>query len=355
MFEFLKKVFRKIFPKIEGTGYVADKSDPRDFEFGELVGAYPSDGAWKEFLATLPDSFRLDYDMDWFYNQGSTSSCVFHSAIGILNFIYKKKFSPRYLSRYGFGISKLNWGAYMRDGVKALDKFGSILYDEMPNDSNNTNSDKIYRSIEPTVSHNAEALLRTKWLFVRVDSKYGSESDFDCARVFMQKENMPCVVGVRWYAGWNNYVDGAKIDYAIGTKFWGHAMLCIGWEGDYYVLVDSYDRIIKLHKRNATFDIWGILGNESIERYHIELRPERENRNIKLEKRNATLLSNVLERTFAPADKARSIASRFWFLLIDAITYEGYTDTDLMNWLTHYKRTSKELFDITKSRKITLE
>jgi len=338
----------------DGTGYVEDKQDLRDLNFGELIPEYPSISAWQKLLESLPNDFRLPYDKKWLYNQGSTSACVFHSAVGILNFIYKFKLSPRYLSKFGFQISNLGWGAYMRDGVKAIDKFGSVLYDEVPNDSKNITSDKEYRSLISSVALESEALERTKWLYVRIDNRYGQEGDFDCARLFLFQEQMPCVVGVSWYSGWANTPDEGKIEMARGSQWWGHAMLCIGWDGDYFILVDSAARIVKLHKRNVTFDIWGVLGKDSIERYHIELRRPRDNRNSDLEQVAARKIKDIVDNNFASHDPARALSTRFWFTLIDAYVYEGYTLTDLANWLTHYKRANTSLFDLTKPRYLTL-
>lgn len=231
MLKLLKKLFSLFEIKSIGTGYVEDRSDSRDIIFGELVKDVENEEAWKEYVRKLPVNYRLDYKKDWLYSQGSTSSCVFHSATGLLNYIYKDKFSPRFLSRFGFRLSGLKWGAYMRDGVKALDKFGSIAYDKAPNNSSNTSSDSAYRNYYPDSYLYNEAAQKARWLYVRVDERYGNLVDFDSIKVFIDKEKMPCVVGLHWWNGWGDIKDEETIDYARGNKKWGHAMLCIGWEG----------------------------------------------------------------------------------------------------------------------------
>jgi hypothetical protein len=197
----------------------------------------------------------------------------------------------------------------------------------------------------------SEAKKNANWIYTRVDSAYSAMAfDFDLARFFIQKEQMPVIIGLKWWSGWNGIKNYGKIDYPTGSKSWGHAMLCIGWDDDYYILVDSYDRIIYLHRRNKTYDIWGILREDSINKYHLKLKEPRKVRDIKAEQRNAIALKNQIYKTYAWFDTARTTAFQHWFLMIDALTYNGYTLTDVMNWVYAQDRHKDFPWDISQPK-----
>jgi len=75
-------------------------------------------------------------------------------------------------------------------------------------------------------------------------------------------------------------------------------------------------------------------------------------RNLDAEKKNAYELQKILYKSFAPQDVALAYAGGHWFQLVNAMTYFGYTATDLKNYLysiTH-KREVLNNWDLTKPR-----
>lgn len=76
-------------------------------------------------------------------------------------------------------------------------------------------------------------------------------------------------------------------------------------------------------------------------------------RDFAAEKKNALALQKVIYSAFAPYDIARAYAGGHWSILVNAVTYYGYTNIDIKNWL--YSLTHKKVvlnnWDLTKSKK----
>ena len=70
-------------------------------------------------------------------------------------------------------------------------------------------------------------------------------------------------------------------------------------------------------------------------------------RNKALEQLNAIAFKAFVYQKFAVTDVARTDASHNWSLLINALTYQGYSMTDLTNWLYAHSHQNKEIFSLT--------
>ena len=73
-------------------------------------------------------------------------------------------------------------------------------------------------------------------------------------------------------------------------------------------------------------------------------------RNKALEQLNAIAFKAFVYQKFAVTDVARTDASHNWSLLINALTYFGYSMTDLTNWLYAHSHQNKTIFDLTKHK-----
>lgn len=73
-------------------------------------------------------------------------------------------------------------------------------------------------------------------------------------------------------------------------------------------------------------------------------------RNLDAEQANALVLQAELYKSFAPYDKARAWAGGHWPELVNAMTYFGYTTTDLVNQCYAASRGKKVPFNLLKKK-----
>lgn len=73
-------------------------------------------------------------------------------------------------------------------------------------------------------------------------------------------------------------------------------------------------------------------------------------RNKDAEQSNALVLQAELYKAFAPYDKARAYAGGNWPVLVNAITYYGYTVTDVVNYCYAVSRGKKAPFNLLKHK-----
>jgi len=338
MFNTIKMQFKKA-----QFGGVKDLPDARDLHYEMVAG-----GEWEETIAKLPENYILPYDKNWRYDQGKTSSCGSQAAAGILNFRDKKKTAPRYLWKFARAVSNLAWGSYTRDNVKAACEAGACDYQLLPNTAQNTKSDGAYLDFTATEQLRDSAKKHTGQGYVRADSLFGN--DFDAVRKFIFETKSPVIISLPYFYSYNGTPDGGEF-VKTTDQYVGHIMLCIGWLGRKYVLVDSYNRTVYMDRNNETWDAWGLTDFQKI---GIEIPEKEPARNLAKEQENAKNLQAVIYNIFSAKDKARTTAGKYWFVLIKAATYYGYTYVDLMNWVYKKDRTGEDLFDINKLRVETL-
>ena len=330
-----------MFFKQKQLGAVRDKKDYRDLYYEMIAG-----GEWEDIIGQLPKSFKLNYDKHWRYNQGKTSACGSHGACGILNFKYQTKTSPRYLWKFVKRISNLAWGSYTRDNVQGLVQFGSCTYDLAPNTNDNIKSDANYQDFAVNGSMQQEASKMRCTGYVRANGLIGN--NYDSIRKFIYETKSPVILSFPYYSSFNGTPDGGIfIRKANDKSFVGHIVLCKGWNEKGLILVDSFDRTVTYPKEYMVWDAWGVLDFKA-EKIKLPKKPA--NRNLKTEQTNALVLKTMIYKEFASTDKARITAFKHWFRLVNAVSYKGYTFTDLMNWIYFLDRKGKELFDIEDDR-----
>jgi hypothetical protein len=73
-------------------------------------------------------------------------------------------------------------------------------------------------------------------------------------------------------------------------------------------------------------------------------------RDLLSEQRNALKLHDAIYAKFAPTDVARPYAGKNWYMLVEALTYLGYSTTDLINWLYAKTHKNQTIWDLSKPR-----
>ncbi len=331
--------------RVKKTGLVAQPKDDRDLFYQDLRGG----GEWEEMITQLKDRLVLNFNERWLYNQKKTSDCVFFGSAVLGSKLFNTRLSPSYLARFGKKISNLSYGAYTIDGVKALKSFGSCNFNLFPEKLMNRDSDKFKIKITDEMQKSANE--HKSIGYCRVDGLFGNK--FDNIRLFIQETNSPCIVTLDYYSSYNGTKNGGEfIRTKYAKRLTGHIVACIGWEGDHYIFVDSFLRIVKMHKSNMVGISYGLL---DFQREKIKPLKKQITRDLDLEKQNALILRGLIYSDFGKKDQARVSAFHNWFKLINAKTYHNYTFRDLINWIYNFDRHGTELFDLAKDRSETIE
>jgi len=316
--------------------------DARDIFYEHLRGG----GEWEDIKSQLPRQFGLKYPKEHYYNQYKNDLCVFFATAGMYNFLHKTKFSPIYLAFFGKKISNLNYGAYSVDGPKALKRYSTCGYDMLPQERAKRKGD--IDKVRITRAMQQDAKKFSTLGYCRADSLFGNS--FDAIRIFLFETKSPCIVTIPYYKSFNGTPDGGEYIIKKGSKYvGGHLVLCVGYDGDRYEFVDSFNRRVYMNKKILVGDSLGLIDFQR-EKIVVPKRPP--TRYPKQEKFHAENLRNMLYSKFAPYDKARGSAgiAQNWFRMISALTYRDFTYIDMVNWIYALSRTGEELFDISKTR-----
>ncbi len=166
---------------------------------------------------------------------------------------------------------------------------------------------------------------------------------------------LPVVVGAEWFT-WNSKT--GEVYMPKGTPRFGHATAITGY--------DEESRTIEF--LNSWGKDWGDDGYgyfpygyplfascyTAVDLPNDWQKPKEEviaNRDLEKEQRNAILLKEMIYRSFAKHDRVRVLAAKFWFKLVNALTYKNYSLTDIRHYLYGLDRHGKELFNLNDERK----
>lgn len=346
MFNFLRKE--------QPTGMIPDPqrdNDPRNLLYDDIA---PMSGA------DVPVSGDVEKE-SWTLNQDHTTACTCHSTVHALFQVTGQKLSPRYAFREiktnpKYPSSQLPNGAYMIDSVKFALNEGLPSYDICPNYG--TESDAAYLNFAPTVSVTEDAKLNKGGAYVYVTS--GNDNAFKCAQIrrYMHEQGKPVKVGITWHSSFNQARKGGVVPVTTPTgKTVGHDMLAVAWD-----VIGGHEYI---GFRNSFGEKWGDKGRiwipcsllrisagiAIIPPAQVIVPPKVENRDIHLETYNASKLRKVLYEKFplevAPDARAkntiaRSFAGKNWLVLVQAISYRGWSITDVINHAYALSRNKKE-------------
>lgn len=338
MFDFLRKEFP--------TGMVPDPArdnDPRNLQYDDIA---PLSGA------DVPDTGDIEKG-SWTLNQNRSSSCTCHSTVYAVNQVIGMQLSPRYVyheikTNPKYPSSTLPHGAYMVDSVKVMCDAGIAEYLICPNDG--TESDEAYLNYTPTISVTDSAAHHKGGSYVYVTNS--TDNAFKCAQIvrFMYEQQKPVKVGITWHSSFNNARKTGIVPATPPTgNLAGHDMLAVAWK--------SINGVRYIGFRNSWGPDWGDHGRIWIPRELLKISagiayvaplpkpvaPD-STRDEHLEKYTASELRKVIYAKF-PLDiasevntTARSLAGRLWLVLVQGVSYRGWTNTDVINYLYAHSR-----------------
>lgn len=348
-------------------GFVPDPlrdSDPRNLLYSDMAVLSG---------AELPESGDVERG-DWTLNQGRTASCTCHSTVAAFLRATDDKLSPRYIyhkikTEAAYPSSTLPYGAYMLDSIKAVISSGAPSYEMCPN--GDVSSDAVYLDLNPSEQTKADArAYKSDCVYVYVTN--GRDSAIKCnqLRQFMSETGYPVKVGITWHASFNNARKTGIVPYEPPTgNTVGHDMLCVAWKN-----IDGKEY---LGFRNSFGANWGDKGRIWIPcdflkiSTGIAILPDPnipkmeyvEERDVEKEKYIASVLRkkiyevfplNVNPNAVKTNTIARSYAGRNWLMIVQAVTYKGWTVTDIINHLYALSRektwTKAYNLDLTKTK-----
>lgn len=331
---------------VENTEHL---NDPRNVLYDDLE---PLGG-----VLTLPSEYRLT-ESSWTLYQGGTSSCTCHAAVHALNVATGRELSPRHAfwkikTQDKYPSKQLGWGAYTKDAIAAIIE-GVSSYKYAPNDNIINASDKDYLAFEENAANIQSAKEEQGGSYVYVAAGSASEEEmFDKVCRFIFTERLPVLIGMRWYSAFNKAAKKTGYIPAVaptGSQS-GHLVTAVGWQ--------LKDGVRYLVVKNSFGSWWGDHGYTYIPvgfkiitsavaiipKTVLVIPPKLEEpRDVLKEKLIAASLRKEIYEKFpitsdipvAAYDAnmiARSLAGRMWLTLVPAVTYRGWTNTDVINYL----------------------
>lgn len=172
----------------------------------------------------LPDNFMVGEPFK-IKDQGNSDYCTAFAATSASELQEGVELSPE----WHFAASKAisgdidAWGQNLRDAVKVLTKYGSILQSEAP-----------YRLGDPNIrdlfmwdsSLEDSAKVHKKQSYFRADK--GSNSVFDNIRATIYGRKTAVITGSLWYSNWLSSIKG--LITKSESPLMGHAYTILGWK-----------------------------------------------------------------------------------------------------------------------------
>lgn len=201
--------------KIPQFHWKRDKLDPRDYSY-----------SWgPESVATVVDLRPLCSPVE---NQGNLGSCTGQAIAGAIEFLNNRNKKPTDVSRlyiYYYerlleGTVNYDSGAYIRDGIKATNKFGAPLEKFWPYQANR------FR-VAPSLQARNDGARRKVTLYERA-------SGFDSV-VNAISNQYPVIVGFDVYSSFYNIGRDGRMAYPNISKerlLGGHAVLLVGYDNN---------------------------------------------------------------------------------------------------------------------------
>lgn len=360
------------FSKEQPTGLIFNPeqdNDPRNLRWGDIM---PLAGQ------NVPKEGDVEIG-DWRLNQVRTTACTCHSTVYLYNQEKNVRLSPRFAfykikTDKKYPSSTLPHGAYMVDSLKLLVNEGICGYNFYPNEY--TGSDEDYLHFPPSQLAEYDAANHKGGTYFYVTSGGSDEEKFDAIVSYLATSGKPCKVGMTWWKEYNNARNTGIVPNTkpSGTKT-GHDMMAVAWREingiPYLGFANSFgptwgDRgRIWLPRGFNIQSAIGYLNNEETQQTGVQKPTEAiENRDVYLEKSKALALRNdiyaklplnVNEGAQNANNKARGIAGRMWLVLVQAVTYRKFTNTDVINFLYAQSREKKNTkaysFDFTHNKK----
>jgi len=194
--------------------------DIRDFKLGNVFDL-PK-------LEELPDEFILGEPI--IKHQGDTDFCTAYATCGISELQEEVELYPP----YSFALSKEitkdweNWGQDLRTAIKAHIIYGAI-------EKGLTDIDSRWLKDYPDLFSQAQKHLKKS--FFSVSGRYDPFDNIKASLYHFRDKKQAVALGVLW--SWDL---SEKILTRTVEAGYGHAVYCIGFRGDYLIIVNSYGK-----------------------------------------------------------------------------------------------------------------
>lgn len=232
------------------TGLVNSGIDVRDYKLCVSVDGidYPSYYRWVD----IPIK-----------NQGNKPTCVPHAISELVEYHYLietghyQKFSTDYIYALRDEKSyKGKVGVKIRDGLRIISKYGDVLESTFSGNSYSTKD--IYSKItQPELIKMADKSFKISKYY-----KVETENEMKYAVMF----HGPVILSMKWYEHY--HIKNGIYTYNKKNSSILHAVICVGWEKDHWILQNSYGKTwgdnkgyfkvpIKDSFKNLFKEVWG--------------------------------------------------------------------------------------------------
>jgi C1A family cysteine protease len=238
--------FSEIEDSIRKNPCLEDVKDERDLLFSEIMGGD----------VVIPKAFSLRGKMTHVKNQGSRGTCVGFASTGVTEFFNSEEYKNRDLNlseEYLFkrikeiDIADYNYdgyGAHLRSGAKALQKFGTCLEKNAP--YNFYGAEKSWKDFQRTPEMDLEAQMYRMNGYVKVNKNVD-----EIIRALLTTGS-PLLMGVTLHESYRQAKTNGGIvpvPKAGEARIGGHAMLFTGFK-----FIDDY---LLLECKNSWGEGWG--------------------------------------------------------------------------------------------------
>lgn len=355
-------------------------NDPRNVLYSEIALGLGAFEAEEELGApTLPKEFRLERPT-MVLNQGSIPACVAHAGAHVVAQMSGKIVSPRdgwqrMKKQPEYPSSQLTYGAYLVDIAKVLAKYGMTPLDLLPNTPVNDGAKYLdfFRTEQMELAAAENRIGGYAFLFSGADNL----QRFEDIKNYIWREKRSVLFACQWRTSYNlarkNGIVKAELPTGNAT---GHAMCVDGWK-----TIDSHEYI---DLTNSWGGSWGdkgriylpkgftkITGAIGLTPLIVQPPTKPTVRDKAREQANAMdmrqwLYVNYPERKDAMGrvifttredvrfGKIRGLAGTHWPLLVNAVTYFGWTHQDVYDWLEAnvdgQKNLKKFSYDFTRQK-----
>ena len=203
--------------------------------YGYSVSPYDIRDYKVEVLPSLPPRFSLDFSQVKVKNQNQTSSCMAHALSTVLE--YHAKNTVRLSTEFIYGLrdefsNYKGKGMYMRDACKIAFKYGDLLYEDCPG---NTEVPNCFNTAKQALS-NSSAVARA--------AQYKIKAYYKCSTVDEIKTALikygPVIIGMNWYDDYrvkNGILVGGK-----SSNYGCHAIVIYGYDDRGFMCQNSFGK-----------------------------------------------------------------------------------------------------------------
>jgi len=239
-------------------------------EYG--LGALPSPVDVRDYvlsskeldMSDIPKTYRIDSIQ--VKNQGSAQTCVAHTLSEIIEYHNLKekneyeKFSTDFIYGLRFDSEYFGEGMYLRDALKAVQKYGDVPEKDMPG---NTDTPTAMKKVQ-----DAFESLKNVAYPNRISTYFKITSPDELKYTLYHDGPVAC--GMKWYRG-NKLSSGKVYLYDKSNGYSGHAVMIVGWDENCWIVQNSWGRTwgdkgyfripITTSFSDIFFDVYGVTDN----------------------------------------------------------------------------------------------